>query len=167
MLARTASLASDIAYLLQVPESQWQSHPMHIQLVSAPPQALSDYTARLQFLAASPSQTAVARLLAHAYVRYLGDLSGGQFVKRQLGKVYGLEDGFGLAFYDFKQLGGNTSATIGDMKKIKEWYRDGMNAGVGNDLTVKGAFQLCISSFSRHLCPSQPLSWTKPTSRST
>lgn len=39
-------------------------------------------------------------IVAHAYVRYLGDLNGGQILKRLIGRRFGLE-GAGLAFYDF------------------------------------------------------------------
>jgi heme oxygenase (biliverdin-producing, ferredoxin) len=39
-------------------------------------------------------------LLAHHYTRYLGDLSGGQVIRRALDRVYNL-GGKGLAFYDF------------------------------------------------------------------
>ncbi len=136
LFSRTPSLSADIAYLLETPESSWQSHPIHETLVSSPPEPFADYTARLQELADDESQ--VPRLLAHAYVRYLGDLSGGQFIKRRLVKAYGLEDGAGVSFYEFKQLGGSGSSTMGDMKKIKEWYRAGMNAGVGDDVALKG-----------------------------
>ena len=117
-----------------MPESSWQSHPINTSLKSSPPQPLTDYITRLETLAESSDPSP---LLAHAYVRYLGDLSGGQFIRRRLAKAYGLEDGAGLSFYDFKQLGGNASGTIGDMKKIKEWYRDGMNAGAGEDQDLK------------------------------
>ncbi|HEX4766845.1 MAG TPA: biliverdin-producing heme oxygenase [Lichenihabitans sp.] len=41
-----------------------------------------------------------ALLVAHAYVRYLGDLNGGQILKRLLGRHLGLGPG-SLAFYDF------------------------------------------------------------------
>lgn len=41
-----------------------------------------------------------AALLAHHYTRYLGDLSGGQMIKRALDRVYSL-GGIGLAFCDF------------------------------------------------------------------
>jgi heme oxygenase len=40
-------------------------------------------------------------LLAHAYVRYLGDLSGGRIVGRIVAGSLGLADGQGLRFYDF------------------------------------------------------------------
>ncbi|WP_078280887.1 heme oxygenase (biliverdin-producing) [Mycobacteroides franklinii] len=39
-------------------------------------------------------------LLAHHYVRYLGDLSGGQAIGRMLDRAFGL-GGAGLSFYDF------------------------------------------------------------------
>jgi len=130
--------------------------------MSDPPAALMQYIDRLNALAG----TDPAPLLAHAYVRYLGDLSGGQFIRRRLAKAYNLEDGAGLSFYDFKQLSGSGSSTIGDMKKIKEWYRDGMNAGVGDDPALKAAiveeanlaFELNSGLFTTLRAPSAPTS---------
>lgn len=52
---------------------------------------------------------------AHAYTRYLGDLSGGQVVKRMLERHYGL-DGEGLSFYTFGQ--------IPKAKVFKDTYRE-------------------------------------------
>jgi heme oxygenase len=43
-------------------------------------------------------------LLAHHYVRYLGDLSGGQVIARLVQREYGIGDE-GLHFYDFSALG--------------------------------------------------------------
>lgn len=43
------------------------------------------------------------RLIAHAYVRYLGDLSGGQILKRLLQRSLGLEAGM-LTLYDFPAI---------------------------------------------------------------
>ena len=40
---------------------------------------------------------------AHAYTRYLGDLSGGQAIKRMMQRHYGMTDA-GLAFYVFEQI---------------------------------------------------------------
>ncbi len=140
LLARTSSISADIAHLLQVPEGLWQAHPIHTTLLSAPPAPFVRYTERLQHLADTEGD--VPRLLAHAYVRYLGDLSGGQFIRRRIVKAYGLQDGAGVSFYEFKQLGGTESGSMGDMKKIKEWYRDGMNAGVEDDVELKGVHDL-------------------------
>lgn len=41
--------------------------------------------------------------MAHHYVRYLGDLSGGQVVATHVRRHYGLTDG--LTFYDFTEVG--------------------------------------------------------------
>lgn len=53
-------------------------------------------------------------LVAHAYVRYLGDLSGGQILRRLLGRSLGLDDS-SLAFYAFPD--------IGDIDLFKAEYR--------------------------------------------
>jgi heme oxygenase len=42
--------------------------------------------------------------VAHHYVRYLGDLSGGQLIRRILARHYDITDGAGLSFYVFDQL---------------------------------------------------------------
>jgi heme oxygenase len=112
-------------------------HTAHRSLMASPPKPFVDYTTRLQELS---SLSDPSRLLAHAYVRYLGDMSGGQFIRRRIAKAYNLdpERGDGIRFYDFNKLGGSESANAGDLKRIKEWYRDGMNAGVGEDVTLKG-----------------------------
>ncbi|MFP5020264.1 biliverdin-producing heme oxygenase [Pseudonocardia phyllosphaerae] len=61
--------------------------------------ATDRYVARLRTAAADPE-----RYLAHHYVRYLGDLAGGQVLCRQLNSTYDLSDG-GARFYDFTALG--------------------------------------------------------------
>ncbi|KAJ7451625.1 hypothetical protein FB451DRAFT_1101070 [Mycena latifolia] len=137
VLARAPHLAADIAHLLGVPESSWKSHRIHLQLMAAQPPALETYVARIQAIADSPDPSP---LLAHAYVRYLGDLSGGQTIQRALAKAYGLSmGGPGLSFYMFKELHSAKPATQGDMKRIKEWFRAGMNTGAGDDMAVKEA----------------------------
>lgn len=55
------------------------------------------YVDRLQHLARHDPP----RLLAHAYVRYLGDLYGGQMVGRRLREQHGLADSRGTHFYEF------------------------------------------------------------------
>lgn len=40
-------------------------------------------------------------LVAHAYVRYLGDLNGGQQLRRIVGQALGLAGAAGTGFYDF------------------------------------------------------------------
>lgn len=107
--------------------------------MASPPKPFVEYTTRLRELSESSDPTC---LLAHAYVRYLGDMSGGQFIRRRIAKAYDLDAdrGDGIQFYDFKKLDSSESANMGDLKKIKEWYRDGMNAGIGDDTTLKGLY---------------------------
>lgn len=59
--------------------------------------------------------TSPAGLLAHHYVRYLGDLSGGQVIGRVLKRIYGLPDERGTAFYRFTE--------IDSPKAFKDRYR--------------------------------------------
>jgi heme oxygenase len=54
-------------------------------------------------------------LIGHAYVRYLGDLSGGQILKRLLAKSLRLEPG-ALSFYEFPE--------IRDVGAYKRSFRD-------------------------------------------
>lgn len=98
---------------------------------------------RINSISDSPDPSA---LLAHSYVRYLGDLSGGQSIRRVIAKAYKLDEmsGIGLEFYEFKELGGSRRASQGDMKTIKEWFREGMNVGA-HDKAIKGW------SLNRHL----------------
>lgn len=124
LLRRTPALAADIAYLLQ--DAAWQAHPIHQELLLNRPPALTAYVQRIENIAASADP---APLLAHSYVRYLGDLSGGQNIRNVLRKAYDLEDDKGLSFYQFRELATNKVAGLGEMKRIKDWFRAGMNTG--------------------------------------
>ena len=67
------------------------------------------------------AQTAdsLPRYAAHAYTRYLGDLSGGQIIKRMLQRHYGFTAD-GIAFYDFPE--------IHKLKPFKDVYRERLDA---------------------------------------
>jgi len=82
-LARLAALEADLATLHG---ADWASLPLT--------DAALAYQARLLELDE-------ARLIAHAYVRYLGDLAGGQMLGRIVGKAYGE----GAEFYRFPEPG--------------------------------------------------------------
>lgn len=56
-------------------------------------------------------------LIGHHYVRYLGDLSGGQIIKTMVGRHYGIESG--IDFYSFD---------IAKPKVYKDNYRAALNA---------------------------------------
>ncbi len=58
--------------------------------------------------------------VAHHYTRYLGDLSGGQFLARAIERELGLGSRTGTAFYDF--------AALGDLTAFKNSYRGRLDA---------------------------------------
>jgi len=137
LLARAPLLSSDISYLLQVDD--WQAHPIHQTLLESSPEPLLDYVERINELA---EMNDPSPLLAHAYVRYLGDLSGGQSIRHTIAKAYDLDEasGLGVSFYGFKELRSSKPASQGEMKRIKEWFRAGMNtAGENCTLEAKAA----------------------------
>ncbi|MQA34464.1 heme oxygenase (biliverdin-producing) [Modestobacter roseus] len=99
-LRRLPALEADLAYLLG---PGWRA-----DLVPLP--ATARYVQRLRDVAFD-SPTA---LVAHHYLRYLGDLSGGQVIRRLVGRAYGLELD-GLRFYVFDD--------VGRVKPFKDAYR--------------------------------------------
>ncbi|MDV3349269.1 heme oxygenase (biliverdin-producing) [Leptolyngbyaceae cyanobacterium CCMR0082] len=64
-----------------------------------------------------------ALLIAHAYVRYMGDLSGGQSLKAITRSALGLSDGVGTAFYEFVEI-----PTVEARRAFKEKYRNTLNS---------------------------------------
>nr|YP_010337272.1 heme oxygenase [Pseudoerythrocladia kornmannii]QUE28353.1 PbsA [Pseudoerythrocladia kornmannii]UNJ16857.1 heme oxygenase [Pseudoerythrocladia kornmannii] len=59
-------------------------------------------------------------LIAHAYTRYLGDLSGGQILKKIAQSAMQLSTSEGVAFYNFDN--------IKDEKEFKNQYRSALNS---------------------------------------
>ena len=57
--------------------------------------------------------------VAHHYTRYLGDLSGGQFIGKLMQRRFGFDTN-GIGFYLF--------ADIADPKEFKEFYREQLDA---------------------------------------
>jgi heme oxygenase (biliverdin-producing, ferredoxin) len=103
-LFRTAALTAD----LQVLGASTVIDPL------AP--STQRYRLRLQYL----GDQAPGLLVAHAYVRYLGDLSGGQVVRRIVAKSLNLATDAGLRFYDF--------GDAGQAKALAQWFRQGLAA---------------------------------------
>lgn len=87
-LWRSAALAEDLTYL------GTREQPVVSGLLAA---ATLAYVSRLQQLALQDPLC----LLAHAYVRYLGDLYGGQMLGQRLRQQHGLTEGRGTRFYEF------------------------------------------------------------------
>jgi hypothetical protein len=161
VLARADSLAQDITYLLSfLPESTTSAGPSSGRLPAGPlppfalpefllpvftdpPTALTIYLDHIRHLASSGSTA--PGLLAHSYVRYLGDLSGGQFIAAKIKRAYNLDHGHdGLRFYHFDLQGGHDAAeeSRADGRRrageVKDWFRKGMDEGVGEDEDLKG-----------------------------
>lgn len=78
---------------------------------SPPSPATLAYVQRIQSLSAEW----IEGLVAHHYTRYLGDLSGGQALKRVVAKMYHLTSNEGLAFYNFPH--------IENISRFKDEYR--------------------------------------------
>ncbi|MBE9046627.1 heme oxygenase (biliverdin-producing) [Pleurocapsales cyanobacterium LEGE 10410] len=73
------------------------------------------YVSRIREIAQSQPEL----LAAHSYTRYLGDLSGGQILKKIAQRAMNLTEGEGTAFYEFDD--------ISDEKAFKDNYRQAMN----------------------------------------
>ncbi|MBB6343571.1 biliverdin-producing heme oxygenase [Nonomuraea muscovyensis] len=58
--------------------------------------------------------------IAHHYTRYMGDLSGGQFIRMELQKIYGYHKGGGVDFYVFDE--------VGSLPRFKNEYRARLDA---------------------------------------
>lgn len=71
-------------------------------------------------------------LIAHAYTRYLGDLSGGQALQKIIRSALNLPEGQGTAMHEFDQL-----PTPEDKRSFKETYRDTLNSLPLDDDTVE------------------------------
>ncbi|MEV8634519.1 biliverdin-producing heme oxygenase [Streptosporangium sp. NPDC051023] len=77
-----------------------------------------------------PTRTLVARIeqvaswpgghIAHHYTRYMGDLSGGQFIRMELQKIYGYQRDGGVDFYRFDE--------VGSLPRFKNDYRARLDA---------------------------------------
>uniref|UniRef100_A0A2I2ZGC2 Heme oxygenase n=1 Tax=Gorilla gorilla gorilla TaxID=9595 RepID=A0A2I2ZGC2_GORGO len=106
-LHRKAALEQDLAFWYG---PRWQ------EVIPYTP-AMQRYVKRLHEV----GRTEPELLVAHAYTRYLGDLSGGQVLKKIAQKALDLpSSGEGLAFFTFPNI---ASAT-----KFKQLYRSRMNS---------------------------------------
>ncbi|NXW46380.1 HMOX1 oxygenase, partial [Nyctiprogne leucopyga] len=114
-LHRKAALEKDLEYFYG---SNWREEiPC--------PEATQKYVERLHYVGKNYPEL----LVAHAYTRYLGDLSGGQVLKKIAQKALQLPStGEGLTFFTFD---GVSNAT-----KFKQLYRSRMNA-LEMDLATK------------------------------
>ncbi|WP_047870426.1 heme oxygenase (biliverdin-producing) [Nocardiopsis sp. RV163] len=89
-LERVPALVRDLEHLLG---ADWRGR-------IAPTPATRTYAARIEQMADHPEG-----FVAHHHTRYMGDVSGGQFIRRAAASTYGLTDAAGVSFYVFDALG--------------------------------------------------------------
>ncbi|XP_067314904.1 heme oxygenase-like [Pseudorasbora parva] len=82
-------------------------------------------------------------LVAHAYTRYLGDLSGGQVLGRITQKSLGLKNGEGLSFFSFP---GVSSPNL-----FKQLYRSRMNSIDLTEAQRHGVLQEAVTAFELNI----------------
>ena len=128
-LFRTQALAADLDTLCG---PRWRDLPLTA--------AMHAYVARLREIA----QARPVLLPAHAYVRYLGDLSGGQILGDAVRRALGLADGVGMAFYAF-----GAARDVAALKRTLRAGLDGLPLSADEAAAVVAEAQ---DAFGRHAC---------------
>jgi heme oxygenase (biliverdin-producing, ferredoxin) len=125
-LNRKANLEQDLAYYYG---QDWQDQ---ISATSAG----KSYVERIQTVA----QDDPILLVAHAYTRYMGDLSGGQSLKKIIRSALNLPEDQGTALYEFPQ--------ISDKGAFKAKYREALNALALDQQTIERIVQEANYAFA-------------------
>lgn len=111
-------------------------------LGAAPPpplaRATQTYVQRLDEISA----TQPALLVAHAYVRYLGDLNGGQALRRVVARSLSLADDAGTGFYDF----GDAAAR----QRLERAFRAGLESAAAHQPNLQVLADEALDAFERH-----------------
>ncbi len=81
-----------------------------------PTVAILTYISRIEYIA----KTNPMLLIAHAYVRYMGDLSGGQMIKQMIREALNLTGDEGTKFYEFNK--------IPSIPEFKKHYRESLDS---------------------------------------
>lgn len=129
-LERTAALRADLEALAAA-GVEFERSP------STPTQA---YVAELRELGSSDSRDAAAALAGHHYVRYLGDLSGGQVVSRLVSRSYSIP-AESLTFYSFE---------IEKPKVFKDSYRAALDELPLDEATRAHALEGAANAFAHN-----------------
>jgi heme oxygenase len=128
-LPRRAALEADLDALCG---SHWRD-----RLPMVP--AARDYAAHLEALRGARAE----RLVAHAYVRYLGDLHGGQQLARVVHTRLALEGDAGTRFYDF--------GTAPQVQRLRSEFRTRLDARKSSARSVQAIVDEACDAFRRHL----------------
>lgn len=113
-LFRQSSLAEDLCYYYG---ADWSNY-----IVAS--SATKSYIDRINGIGSNQPEL----LIAHAYTRYIGDLSGGQILKKIAMNAMNLTNNVGVSFYDFK--------AIKNEKTFKENYKNTLDNIPLNDSQV-------------------------------
>ncbi|XP_026158443.1 heme oxygenase [Mastacembelus armatus] len=124
-LARVESIEKDLQYFYG---TDWRE-----KIVV--PRATKRYSHRLRQIGKENPEF----LVAHAYTRYLGDLSGGQVLGRIAQKSMGLKNGEGLSFFSFP---GVSSPHL-----FKQLYRSRMNSVELTEEERNGVLEEAVRAF--------------------
>src|SRR5919199_2023681 len=117
-LNRTANLERDLAFYYG---DNWREQ-------IAPLPAGQIYVDRIHEIA----NTDPARLIAHAYTRYMGDLSGGQALKNIVRSALKLPPDQGTGLHEFEQI-----PTVEAKRAFKEKYRQALNSLPVDEATIQ------------------------------
>ncbi|HTL88724.1 MAG TPA: heme oxygenase (biliverdin-producing) [Leptolyngbya sp.] len=128
-LERKETLEQDLAYYFG---TNWRDQV-------APSDATQSYVARIHQVAKSNPEL----LIAHSYTRYIGDLSGGQILKKIAQNGMNLSEGEGTSFYEFKQ--------ISDEKAFKKMYRDRLDSLPLDDATADRIVEEANDAFGMNM----------------
>jgi heme oxygenase len=134
-LYRSAALAADLSHL---------SSPAAVDGQPGLVAAASSYVSHLQALA----DREPLLLLAHAYVRYLGDLHGGQILHQRVSRTLGLQGGEGTRFYDFGPPG-RVATLIGEFRTGLDALRPTQPQAKALETEARRAFQRHVELFEQ------------------
>jgi heme oxygenase len=105
---------------------------------------------RYQQRIAALATTDGAGLIAHVYVRYLGDLNGGRVLKRLLSERLGVEAA-GLSFYDYK--------AIDDLDLFKIRYRESLDRAGEAIADIEPVVEEAVTAFRLNIDLSEAVLW--------
>jgi heme oxygenase (biliverdin-producing, ferredoxin) len=105
----------------------------------APSAAAQEYIQNIRDVSATQPEL----LVAHSYTRYLGDLSGGQILKKIAQRAMNLGEGQGTAFYEFQE--------IPDEKAFKAEYRKALDELPVDEATADRIVDEANAAFGRNM----------------
>nr|YP_010195558.1 heme oxygenase [Gracilaria baiana]UAD82955.1 heme oxygenase [Gracilaria baiana] len=128
-LNRTLSLKKDLEYYYG---SNWEEEV-------CPSSATKIYVDRIRNISVNQPEL----LIAHAYTRYMGDLSGGQILKRIAQTAMNLSSNEGTDFYNFHN--------IKDEKRFKIIYRQALDNAPINQMQIEQIIAEANTAFNLNM----------------